>query len=250
MFEPTFVKAPELSIFPTVVGFYTANMEEKVCRLRESLDAHDMPYRLCEVKNVHSSITTFGNETSETLKSVFIRYWLTKLRASVLYMDCDLVVRTYPEFILKIAGSDCSLATFNWLSGEENTTYFPAENTQAYKVWQGKAYTKGFEITVKSSDQIICSGAVQFWRYKAEPLELLDIWEKNTRKHPKCRDDHLLDLSFNFFEKRQALNFASLPRAYCRYAWWPDIEPVIDHPEFPTVNQPWDELSCCRLRES
>ncbi len=65
--------------------------------------------------------------------------------------------------------------------------------------------------------------------------------------HPRSEDDHCLDFAYNHGD-RAGLNPHWLPKAYCRYAFWPYADPVIDHPEFPTpITGHFEQLGSARF---
>ena len=262
------------SKFPLVVAMYTADRLHHALRLRESLLRLKLSHAICEIDAIHSTTSVRGNPNSAHAKPVFIRDWVLQIAKPVLYVDADTVFKAVPTLIFQASRAGCQFAIFNWLSGEDNQTYFPipATSTAApaalarsstppyatptpnaaypaavsantnHAAGQRVAFLKGFAVTHSSSDQILVSGAVQLWGSGAHARALLDLWHQTVLANPRSRDDHALDYSFNNFTSRKELRFVSLPRAYCRYGWWPHVRPVIDHPDVPAVNMPWEPL--------
>jgi len=227
--------------FPTVIGFFTEDRRHQALRLRESLLRLNLGHRLCLVPSVHSSITTRGDTQSWVNKPGFIGYWRGALGQAVLYVDCDMVFCDLPRLVFEIHQARYDLAVFNWLSGEDNTTYFPASPSDAAPSGQS-GMVAGFSIGFRSATQLIASGAVQYWGAGNVATALLHLWLTTVLANPRCRDDHSLDFAHNNFKSSLALRRFWLPRAYCRYAWWPQVDPVINHPDIPAVNQAWAEL--------
>jgi len=243
-FDPTLRFKNPSSQFPMVVAMYTADHLSYAERLAESLKRLRLSYSICEIDSIHSSTSLKGSEGSKNTKPTFIKDWLEKTKKPVLYVDADTVFRSIPTKIFYGYKNGSHFAVFSWLSGEDNQTYFPSQSTSDGASQRTKGgYVEGFSIKQRSDDQIIVSGAVQFWGNSKYNFELLEIWHSTILENPKSRDDHSLDYSFNNFIGRKNLNLFPLPRAYCRYAWWPWVEPVIDHPDFPAVNMPWEPLS-------
>jgi hypothetical protein len=236
------------SKFPVVIAMYTPDRLGSALRLKQSLLRLNLSFMICEIDSVHSTTSMSGNRDSAFAKPRFIRHWLEKLKAPVLYVDADMIFVSFPTEIFKAQREGCQFAIFNWLSEEDNQTYLPASRVARHKQTAGvseddNAYVKGFVVDHISSDQIIVSGAVQYWGYSLDALSLLDLWTSTIDANPRSRDDHCLDFAFNNFPDRAKLRFRSLPRAYCRVAWWPHITPVIDHPDLPALNMPWEPLA-------
>lgn len=227
--------------FPLVVGFFTPDRQGHALRLRQSLLSFNLSHRLCCVESVHSSISTRGDPESFVTKPAFIRFWIDKHNSPVLYVDCDVVFCAFPDLLREAMHQAIDLAVFNWLSGEENTTYFPHAGFTSAEQGRG-ALVEGFSIPFHSDTQLIVSGAVQYWGASATASKLLSFWAKVIGENSRCRDDHCLDFAHNNFDYRARPQTLWLPRSYCRYAWWPGIAAVIDHPDVPAVNQPWQEL--------
>jgi hypothetical protein len=104
-------------------------------------------------------------------------------------------------------------------------------------------YEFSHSIDFLSDDQLICSGAVQFWSNSIASYNLLKFWQFVITSNPSSADDCCLDLAFNNYCSlyTNEINFLSLPKSYARYAWWIFDQPVIDHPDFPNSNNIWRE---------
>ena len=226
------------SRFPLVIAMFTADRLAHALRLRESLQRLQLSHALCEIDRIHSTTSVRGSPDSRFAKPSFIQEWIAHTGKPVLYVDADTVFRALPSLIFQAHRRGSQFAIFNWLSGEDNQTWLPVASAP-----HTPGFVKGFAVTHSSTEQIIVSGAVQFWGAGVHARALLHLWHNTVRANPRSRDDHALDYAFNNFADRKDLHFAALPRAYCRYAWWPHVTPVIDHPEIPAVNMPWEPLA-------
>jgi len=236
------------SKFPLVIAMYTAGRTAHALRLKHSLSHLGLSFSICEVDAIHSSTSISGNPESALPKPAFIKTWLLKHGKPVLYVDADMVFVSFPTVIFQAYRQGTQFATYNWLSAEENQTFIPEQNPSLHPghtlISVGdQTYKKGFSVDHVSTEQIIVSGAVQYWGTSPEALNLLDSWLSVIQANPRSRDDHCLDYAFNNFPERAKLAFFSLPRAYCRVGWWPHITPVIDHPGLPALNMPWQPLA-------
>ena len=238
------------SRFPLVIAMFTADRLHHANRLHQSLLKHKLSHRICEIDKIHSSTSVKGDRESVFTKPHFIKSWLTHTHKPILYVDADTVFKSVPTLISQSIIQGTKLGLYNWLSAEENQTFFnvnqastPTTLRAVYGNYPSKFFTKGFRIDHMSAEQIIVSGAVQFWANDALCLSLLDAWQATILANPNSRDDHCLDYAYNNFSDRSRLSLLSLPRSYCRYAWWPDVKPVIDHPDVPALNMPWQPLA-------
>jgi hypothetical protein len=236
------------SKFPLIVAMYTPDRLASALRLKQSLLKLNLSFAICEIDYIHSSTSIHGNPESQFAKPRFIKAWLEKHGKSVFYVDSDMVFTSFPTEVFKAHREGCQFAAFNWLSEEDNQTYFPAK--QIAEIRQGVlpavgdgTLVEGFAVNHTSTDQIIVSGAVQYWGATPQALGLLEFWASTIAANPRSRDDHCLDYAFNNYPDRSKLGFVSLPKAYCRVAWWPHVTPVIDHPDLPALNMPWQPLT-------
>ena len=227
---------------------YTPDRLASALRLKQSLLKLNLSFAICEIDHVHSTTSIRGNPESQFAKPRFIRSWLERHGKPVFYVDADMVFMSFPTEVFKAHREGSQFAAFNWLSEEDNQTYFPAKKIAANKqgilpaVGDG-TLVKGFAVNHTSTDQIIVSGAVQYWGNAPQALGLLELWAATIAANPRSRDDHCLDYAFNNYPERRQLGFMSLPKAYCRVAWWPHVTPVIDHPDLPALNMPWQPLA-------
>jgi hypothetical protein len=83
-------------------------------------------------------------------------------------------------------------------------------------------------------NQLVCSGAVQYYANTAGARNLLRSWLAAIHRYPDVADDESLDATFNF-PTTAPVTTAWLEKEYCRYPWWIHIRPVIDHPDGPAA---------------
>jgi hypothetical protein len=228
-----------------VVGMFTPSHGAMAARLVESLQGKELSYLIFEVPAVHSSISPSGTNDLRYTKANFIHHVLKLLECPVLYVDVDVVFRKDPLLIGELAANSNDFAILNWLALDRNDAYVPlAEGcVPAPEDLKGKIYRYSHQISFNSADQLICSGAVQFWANTESAKTLLSEWQEAVRKNPGVQDDHCLDFAYNNISNKIDMRVAWLPKSYARYAWWIFDEPVIDHPQFPNGASTWREIS-------
>jgi hypothetical protein len=151
-----------------------------------------------------------------------------------LYLDCDVIVRDFPVLFTEIVKNKYDFSILNWLSLNDNSAYIEAQSGL-------KIYTFSHEINYISDDQLICSGAVQFWNNSKNSFMLLFKWLEIIKLNSESQDDHCLDCAFNNFGNE--LNTFWLPKSYARYGWWIFDIPIIDHPHLPNNNPNFKEIN-------
>jgi hypothetical protein len=193
-------------------------------RLASSLEQYGIRYALFQVPTVHRSVSARGDGDLSHSKPRFIRYLLERFEKPVLYLDIDVVLRREPKQIATLVKKGCDFAIYNWLADMTNDAWRPEPGTPLWKFY--------FRVDLASETQLMASGAVQLWRNTPAAQTLLDDWELSLRNHPLSEDDQCLDFAYNHGD-RSGLKPHWLPKSYCRYAFWPYVQPVIDHPQFP-----------------
>ena len=217
---------------------FTPGYRDKAERLAASLDRLDLAHALFEVAQVHRSISAIGSSDLQFSKPRFIAAMLAQFAMPVLYVDSDMVFRQPPDLIAPLCAEGYDFAIYNWLTDPINDAWRP----DAAGRWRFF-----FSIDVASDTQLMASGAVQLWRGTPAARALLAHWEQRLTDNPGAQDDHCLDAAFNH-SSVPGLNPRWLPKAYCRYAFWPYVRPVIDHPEFPAPDAgQWKDLGLARL---
>ena len=207
-----------------VAAMFTPGYRALAGRLAASLDAFGLQHALFEVASVHRSINARGQGDISVSKPRFIRFLLERFARPVLYVDCDVVFRKEPRQIASLVKKGCDFAIYNWLADMMNDAWRPEPGTPLWKFL--------LRVDLASDTQLMASGAVQLWRGSAAAIRLLSDWEQSLRHHPMSEDDQCLDFAFNHGD-RTGLKPHWLTKAYCRYAYWPYVQPVIDHPQFP-----------------
>ena len=229
---------PDAAASFTVCAMFTPDYRHTAERLAASLDHLALAYALFEVPQVHRSISPKGGGELDFSKPRFIAAMLEQFAKPVLYVDSDMMFREPPNLISELCAKGCDFAIYNWLSDPVNDAWRPDEVGRWHFF---------FSIDVASNTQLMASGAVQLWRGAAAAHALLGHWEQRLTENPGAQDDHCLDAAFNYGNV-PGLNPSWLPKAYCRYAFWPYVRPVIDHPEFPAPDAgQWKDLGIARL---
>jgi hypothetical protein len=220
---------------------FTAPYRGMAERLVASVERFSLTHALFEAPQVHRSISPQGGDDPAYSKPRFIRAALERFSRPVLYVDADMVFRQQPALIAELCAQDCDFAIYNWLADGRNDAWCPDQSGR----WRFF-----FSVDVESDSQLMASGAVQLWRPTEAALALLSHWEQAIAAHPGAQDDHCLDFAFNHGQ-HPGLNPRWLPKDYCRYAFWPYVEAVIDHPEFPAPDAgQWQDLGIARLDRS
>jgi hypothetical protein len=207
-----------------VCAMFTPDYRAMAERLAGSLKALRLHHALFQVASVHRSINPRGDGDLSLSKPRFIQYLLRRLGKPVLYADCDMIFRKEPRLIASLVKKGCDFAIYNWLADLMNDAWRPEPGTPLWKFY--------FRVDLASDSQLMASGSVQLWRGSAPAFSLLCDWEQSLRHHPLSEDDQCLDFAYNHGD-RSGLNPHWLTKAYCRYVFWPYVQPVIDHPQFP-----------------
>ena len=203
-----------------VCAMFTRGYEAKAERLVASLGS--LAHTIFEVPRVHRSISEGGGADLEFSKPRFINFALRHFRKPVLYVDADVIFRKAPELIAALCDEGCDFAVYNWLADPVNDAWLT----------DGRLWKFFFSVDVASDSQLMASGAVQLWNGTDAAFALLKDWEESLERHTRSEDDHCLDYAYNHGD-RSGLKPRWLSKDYCRYAFWPYVDPVIDHPEFP-----------------
>jgi hypothetical protein len=206
-----------------VCGLSTPDYRPKAERLAASLGG--LAHALFEAPQVHRSISAKGSQDPTFSKPRFIAAMLARFQKPILYVDSDMVFRAAPELITQLCAEGCDFAIYNWLADPMNDAWRPEPGGRYWKLY--------FGVDIASDSQLMGSGAVQLWNGTSAAQRLLADWEQSLLHHPRSEDDHCLDFAYNHGD-RAGLKARWMPKEYCRIAFWPYVDPVIDHPEFPT----------------
>ena len=217
----------------TVCAFFTPDYRAKAERLAASLDRLNLPYAIFETPAVHRSISRRGGPDLRYSKPRFIGFCLAQAERPILYVDCDIVFRDWPVAVSEAAQGGADFAAFNWLAAPVNDAWMPVQNLP--RSTPPRYWGFAFSIQERGLDQLMTSGAVQFWRSTPAARILLNDWEIALTRFAQAPDDHALDFAFNRGNARAAgLHSSWLPSDHIRMAFWPYVKPVIDHPGFPS----------------
>lgn len=221
-----------------VVGMLTANYAEKARRLVNSCRKFRLPHIIYEVPTVHHSISPKGSADPRLTKANFIQFLLEKLNKPVLYLDVDTYFAQYPEAIENLATSGCEFAIYNWLADEHTEAYKPVEvnigSSSKPIISRNRFFVYSHSIDHFSTDQLICSGAVQFYANTSAAKNLLRAWHNAVVRFGNVADDQCLDFAYNNFpgnEEKPVTRW--LDKSYARYAFWIHVRPIINHPDMP-----------------
>jgi hypothetical protein len=234
--EPAIVRREMPSRRFIVAAMFTQDAEPLARQLEASLQSMGLDHVLYRVPSVHRSISVRGSDDLTFSKPHFIRQVLENENVPVLYLDADTVVRDAPTAIMKLEADGVEFAVYNWLADMTTDCYRPVSITYKGRDTTDRFYAFSHSIDLYDPTQLICSGAVQFYRKTNAIDRLLSVWFERVRKFPRVADDELLDDAFN-----HGLSIHERPKAswlgkdYCRYAWWIYVRPVIDHPQFPAA---------------
>jgi hypothetical protein len=219
-----------------VVALCTPAYAEHGRRLAASCRAVKIPFIIHQVPTVHRSISSQGSADETFTKSNFIRSMLDEYHRPLIYVDADCVFESYPDKIEAIAGSKSDMAIYNWLADEQTDCFVPVEmRMPSGEVDRKRFYKFSHAIDFLASDQLICSGAVQFYADTAHARLFLERWAETIRMFPGTADDTCLDFTYNNFAGEAKISASWLSKDYARYAWWIYVKPVIDHPDFPNA---------------
>jgi hypothetical protein len=225
-----------------VTSMFTPSHRDLATRLATSLEQLGLPFAIYEVPTVHRSISSGGTDEPGYTKANFISYVLREFQTPVLYVDCDCVFRVEPKRIRALVTDGCDFAIYNWLADEHTDAFdlfeMPAAGSGPGAV-PSRLYRFRHAIDWYAPDQLICSGAVQFYSNSAAALALLAAWSVTIQEFPGALDDHCLDRAFNIHRPMaREGRWAWLDKAYARYLFWIYVRPVIDHPQMPAMGSP------------
>jgi hypothetical protein len=216
----------------TAVAMYSPEYQALAERLRASLVHFGLHHAVYEVPAVHLSISPRGIHDLALTKASLIRFAWRQHRRPVLYLDCDVVLRQPPIRIAALQQAHRDFAIYNWLADECTDCFVPVT---AMDVPAGRFYQFLHAIDDYAPEQLISSGSVQYWAPTPAAEALLSGWFEAQRRFPRAVDDVCLDYAFNSADSAARPSYAWLDKAYMRFAWWPHVQPVIDHPQLPSL---------------
>ena len=210
-------------------------------RLADSCEKYSLPYRISEMPAVHTSISLQGTEDLAYTKANFIASSMEQFPGkNILYLDADLLFVDYPARIREISDAQYDFAVYNWLSDKHNEAYIPFVNRESHEPHDSQCYIYSHHVEYYCTDQLVCSGGVQFWRNSPGVRRFLEQWQNMIALTPSTVDDRCLDYAYNNLDTVEfPLRVAWLDKPYLRMPWWPHVKPVILHLGMPNA-----ELRC------
>lgn len=238
------LKGGDLTAHPSfvVVSMFTPSHRDPATRLATSLAQLGLPFAIYEVPAVHRSISPRGIDDPAFTKANFISFVLDEFRAPILYVDCDCVFRVEPKRVRALVADGCDFAIYNWLA-DEHTDAFEPVHVPAAGIPSDNARPSLFRYSHSidwfAPDQLLSSGAVQFYANSAMVRDLLAAWSTAIRDCPGVPDDQCLDYAFNYRRPTtRNARWAWFDKAYARYLFWIYVRPIIDHPQIPAPSNP------------
>ena len=214
-----------------VAAMFTRNIENLAKRLKTSLERVGLNFVLYEVPTIHSSISAKGTSDIAFCKPNFIHFVHTEFHLPVLYVDADMIFRDSPQKIFQIARGNVDFASYNWLADAATDAYVPAAVVIDGISSKDRYYRFSHSVDLYDSTQLLASGATQYYSPDAEPL--LRGWLDAISRFPQAADDEVLDYTFNLVVQKERIRTHWWTKDYCRYAWWINVQPIIDHPQNP-----------------
>jgi hypothetical protein len=208
-------------------------------RLAHSCERYELLYSIYQIPAVHKSLHPEGIDNPSFTKANFILYNMIRFPGkNILYLDIDMFFVDYPERIFQISSEDYDFAIYNWLSDEHNEAYMPVTSGIEVGNRHSDFYYFSHSIDLYSSEQMLCSGGVQYYKNSAAARKLLEYWQTFVERYPDFADDEWLDYVYNNFIL-QSVDFKAywLDKSYLRLPWWPHVKPAILHPGLPTVQR-------------
>jgi hypothetical protein len=147
---------------------------------------------------VHRSISAKGSDDIAFCKPIFIHRILEEMRRPVLYLDADTVVREFPSRILEFARSGTDFAIYNWFADPATDRYEPVRAEYNGVETNNRFYKFSPGVDMFDPNQLVCSGAVQYYANTAGARNLLRSWLAAIHRYPDVVDDESLDVTFNF----------------------------------------------------
>jgi len=230
-----------------ISSMFTEDYSESANRLARSCEEYGLRYILYQVPTIHQSINPRGTADPSLTKANFIHYLLEAHGRPVLYLDVDCVLTDAPGKIGELIHDEYDFAIYNWLADEHTESYKPVEinlrSGNKTQTFTDRFYRFSHCIDYYAVDQLICSGAVQFYNNTEAARALLKRWHGVISEHPHSEDDKCLDYTFNNpYPDIAALKTAWLEKSYARIAWWIYERPVINHPDIPIAGKAFQKI--------
>ena len=217
-------------------------------RLAESCKQFGMSFTIHVVPMVHQSISLKGGTDIRYTKANFIAHLLREYQKPVLYLDADCYFESYPEKIAGFVDEEVDFAIYNWVGDWQNATYQPVplqlDDGSGERLYLDRFYVFLHSVNFYAPDQLHCAGAVQYWGNTDSARALLRLWQETIARFPRSADDECLTFAYNNEVRgKLPLKAVWLDKAYARYAWWIYVQPVINHPDFPSPGLQFEPIS-------
>lgn len=229
--------------FPFLVcGMLTPSHASYADRLMQSCAQFNLPHVLYRVPTVHLSTSPKGSGDLRFTKANFVHFLLERYEKPILYLDADCYFADYPRQIEILVQDGYDFGIYNWLADEHTDAYRPidvkVDDASGSRIIKKRFYVFSHSVDYYATDQLICSGAVQFYGNTAGARMLLRAWHNVVANFPNSADDECMTFAYNnLVERSMNLRVKWLDKAYARCAWWIYVRPVIDHPDFPDLGQ-------------
>jgi hypothetical protein len=205
-------------------------------RLARSCEKYALPFSIYRVPEIHKSLAPSGKYNLSFTKANCIYFNLMRFPdKNIFYLDTDMFFIDYPAQIFQISNSRYDFGVYNWLNDEHNEAYVPVNGKLEMNNRDSDFYIFSHSIDFFSTEQLISSGGVQFYRNSPQAKQVLESWQDFVARYPDYPEDQALDYVYNnFFLHSVNLKAFWLDKSYIRFPWWPHIKPVIIHPGMPS----------------
>jgi hypothetical protein len=162
---------------------------------------------------------------------------LLRHRKPVLYVDADCRFNSSPLLVEELSRSGVDFAIYNWCADRNNDRYMPVA-FQDVPASAKRLFKYAGCVNSVATDQLISSGLVQYYGHSLAAWRFLGAIQKAIAECKACAEDKVIDFTFNNLSRylwgwpRPSIFW--LPKSYARIAFWIHVEPVIDHPDFPS----------------
>ena len=219
-----------------MTSIFSKNFRAKAETLAASCEKCTTSYELHEVETFHNSISPRGTDDLRFTKPRLIRHMLLKHRKPVLYVDSDCHFVSNPLLIDELAQSSIDFAAYNWCADRYNDRYMPVA-FEGVPATSRRFFKYSGCVNFITTDQLISSGLVQYYGYSVAAWRFLGAIQKAIAMNKGAAEDQVIDFVFNnlggYLWRWPRLSTFWLPKSYARIAYWINVEPVIDHPDFP-----------------
>jgi hypothetical protein len=169
-------------------------------RLARSCEKFKLPYIIYIVPEIHKSLSPAGKDDPSFTRTNLIYYNLMRFpEQNILCLDSDMFFIDYPNKIVELSESDYDFAVYNWLNDRHNEAYIPINRKLEAGDRASDIYIYSHCNFLFSSEQLLSSGGVQFYRNSLEAKYLLESWQTLIVSNPDFAEDQCLDFVYNNF---------------------------------------------------